>query len=379
MIERSSSPESLNSLFAQLNPLDVEQFYTAYQLWSVQQRIQTQQALIDAIQRDIAENAVYLEQTHPSALALATLAHLQTKGVSDITILDRMLERGEEWLDRTMQRLDYCETIDVISGDYTKWCENALEGAYDWIDSMTGQESFQTAPTDTLSSTEAGNGAIELVTSEETSIDSTDSTPSDENIAELFLQKLMSDDIETGENAANRANTENTEIVENKAVVAEDETSMLETTLKIRALSPLPEETVLPETHAELPTVQETRPEAVEPTPVLEETQTIQVEETLLVVEEPVEQEQQPPLLDEEARTEEIAQSAPEMEVQEATPLNTPPTESMVEQEVDTPVANTPVETSEDNVRQEIAPSSPEKGKPKRGFWRTLIAVLFHI
>ena len=155
------SSNALNHLFTRLNPLDVEQFYTAYQLWSVQQRIHTQQALIDAIQRDIAENAVYLEQAHPSALALATLAHLQTKGVSDITILDRMLERGEEWLDRTMQRLDYCENIDMISGDYTKWCENALDGAYDWIDSMTGQETVETAPTDAPSSIEEANGAIE--------------------------------------------------------------------------------------------------------------------------------------------------------------------------------------------------------------------------
>ena len=87
-----------------------------------------------------------LEQVHPSALALATLARLQAHGVSDITVLDRMLERGEEWLNRTMQRLEYCEKIDVISDGYTKWCEHALEGAYDWIDSMQEQEAVHSAP-----------------------------------------------------------------------------------------------------------------------------------------------------------------------------------------------------------------------------------------
>lgn len=414
MIDRSPSPDELNSLFAQLNPLDVEQFYTAYQLWNVQQRIQTQQALIDAIQRDIAENATYLEQTHPSALALATLAHLQTKGVSDITILDRMLERGEEWLDRTMQHLDYCENIDMISGDYTRWCENALEGAYDWIDSMADQETVEVTPGEMPSSIEAVNGATTSITRGETDEDSIDGTSSDESIEELFLQKLMSEDTETTENWVNTENAENAEnaaMAENEEAIREDEVSMLETTLKISAVSPLPVEDVPPEATAadaiapsagpvedsdsvsdvmsetetmndalivpsipaELPPEQETRPDAVEPTPVLEETHTTHTEETSIAAEESAEH--QPPLMHEEAKAEGITQPATAIEAQEATLINKPQTESVVEQEVETPVVTAPVDTA----RNDIAPSTLSGEKPERGFWRTLIAVLFHV
>jgi hypothetical protein len=246
------SPDELNSLFAQLNPLDVEQFYTAYQLWSTRQRIQTLQALMDAIQRDIAENTECLEQVHPSALALATLARLQAHGVSDITVLDRMLERGEEWLDRTMQRLEYCEKIDVISGDYTKWCEHALEGAYDWIDSIQEQEAVDCAPGELPSSETAiseETGSIEHEATRESS------EPANEIMEELFLQKLMSDDTETIEA------TEAPEIIADTVNDNADNTNNAGDTLPAQS-----ELTILPGE-------QETRPEEVDATPVLAETQ----------------------------------------------------------------------------------------------------------
>ncbi len=246
------SPDELNSLFAQLNPLDVEQFYTVYQLWSTQQRIQTLQALMDAIQRDIAENTECLEQIHPSALALATLARLQAHGVSDITMLDRMLERGEEWLDRTMQRLEYCEKIDVISGDYTKWCEHALEGAYDWIDSIQEHEAVDYVPIEFPSSEAAiseENGTIEDEATRESN------EPDNEIMEELFLQKLMSEDPETIEA------TETTEAIADTVNGNVDNADNAGNTLPTRS-----ELTILP-------TEQETRPEEVNSTPVLEETQ----------------------------------------------------------------------------------------------------------
>ncbi len=66
-----------------------------------------------------------------------SLALLQSHGVNDPDLLDRMFERGEEWLDSTMQRLAYCEQMDFIQDDnYTQWCEHALEGAYNWIGSI---------------------------------------------------------------------------------------------------------------------------------------------------------------------------------------------------------------------------------------------------
>jgi hypothetical protein len=129
-------PDELNHIYATLNQQDVEQFYAGYQLWCTRQRIITLQEQIGSLRQQISENAERLQQVQPPAVAFATLARLQAKGVNDIDLLDRMLERGEEWLDLTMQRLDYCEQLDFIHDNYAQWCENALEGAYDWIDSL---------------------------------------------------------------------------------------------------------------------------------------------------------------------------------------------------------------------------------------------------
>ncbi|HET8851636.1 MAG TPA: hypothetical protein VFN02_03855, partial [Ktedonobacteraceae bacterium] len=128
--------DELNHIYATLNQHDVEQFYADYQLWYTRQRITTLQEQIGSLHQQISENAERLQQVQPPAVAFATLARLQAKGVNDIDLLDRMLERGEEWLDLTMQRLDYCEQLDFIHDNYAQWCEHALEGAYDWIDSM---------------------------------------------------------------------------------------------------------------------------------------------------------------------------------------------------------------------------------------------------
>jgi len=128
--------DELNHIYATINQHDVEQFYAGYQLWYTRQRITTLQEQIGSLRQQISENAERLQQVQLPAVAFATLARLQAKGVNDIDLLDRMLERGEEWLDLTMQRLDYCEQLDFIHDNYAQWCEHALEGAYDWIDSM---------------------------------------------------------------------------------------------------------------------------------------------------------------------------------------------------------------------------------------------------
>lgn len=174
----NTSPQSnshiVDEIFAGLSQRDIEQFYTAYQRWHLQQQIATLQTQIDALQLQILENTEHMQEVHPSALSLATLARLQANGVSDIDLLDQMLERGESWLDQTMQRLDYCEQLDdFIRDDYTQWCKLALEGAYDWIDSI--QEPSASSP------------AQEPVAVEEEVIETTE---------ELLLQKLSSDEVE---------------------------------------------------------------------------------------------------------------------------------------------------------------------------------------
>src|SRR5215469_12840682 len=144
-------PNDLSQVYSRLNQLDVEQFYTGYQWWITHRRIKALQEEIDTLRIQIAENTQYMQHARPPAVALATLARLQANGVDDLDLLDRMLEQGEEWLDLIMQRLDYCEQLDFIHDNYTQWCEHALEGAYDWIDSMRDAE-VDTSPISEASS-----------------------------------------------------------------------------------------------------------------------------------------------------------------------------------------------------------------------------------
>ena len=185
-----SDPVSIDAIYARLNQRDIEQFYAGYQRWTLQQQIATLEAQLNTLRRQIDENTERMQEVHPSAIALATLARLQSNGVNDIDLLDRLLERGEMWLDRTMQQLDYCERLDgFISDDYTQWCKHALEGAYDWIDSIHYGSLSSSPPV--------------AVTGDEQFIEATE---------ELLLQKLSSDE-------------------------EEDEAPMLETTLKRPALT----------------------------------------------------------------------------------------------------------------------------------------------
>lgn len=167
----------LDAVFAQLSPQAVEEFYTSYQQWSLQQRINELRQRIEMVRAQQAENEQRLHEAQPSAIAFAALARLQSNGVSDIALLDAMLERGESWLDQTMQRLDYFEQFDdFISDDYTRWCQGALEGAFDWIDSV--------------------RDGTEQVTPEQVEIPSEQPPSNSEDAAEveaLLLQRLASE------------------------------------------------------------------------------------------------------------------------------------------------------------------------------------------
>src|SRR5260370_22237549 len=176
-------PEILNVLFAQLNPGDIEQLYKSYQAWTLQRQRVALLTQVAILQQKIMENADHMQRLVPSALALASLTQLQACGVEDIDLLERMLERGEAWLDHTIQLLIRCEQLDLIGSNYTEWCEHALEGAYDWIDSI-GEENDETTATP--------------VGVEQGSTDTT-AESSARITEELILQKLMSDDEEADE------------------------------------------------------------------------------------------------------------------------------------------------------------------------------------
>ncbi|HYU74568.1 MAG TPA: hypothetical protein VEL31_18010 [Ktedonobacteraceae bacterium] len=172
------SPNEINFIFARLDPQDVERFYQSYQLWTLQQQIAGLQTQITTLHQQIAENNERMQRSHPSAIALATLARLQSYSVTDVDLLDHMLARGEAWLDQTMQRLAYCEQFDFIRDNYTEWCQHALDGAYDWIDSMQNSS--------TISSPEESNLAVTYAARTNGSLD--------EVTEEILLQKLMSDE-----------------------------------------------------------------------------------------------------------------------------------------------------------------------------------------
>ena len=171
------SQEIINDVFAQLDPQDVEQFYHGFQRWTLQQQMLQVKQQISAIQQEIDENAERMQSVQPSPIALASLAQLQASGVNDVDLLDRMLERGEVWLDYTMQLLERCESLALIHGDYTQWCEHALEGAYDWIASMSETSPASESP------------ALPTPPASSTRI----TRPLNQATEELLLQKLMSD------------------------------------------------------------------------------------------------------------------------------------------------------------------------------------------
>jgi hypothetical protein len=222
---------NIGAVFAQLNQQDIEEFYIGYQRWNLQHQIEILQARLEDLRKQIIANTERMQELHPTAIEFATLARLQSNGVSDVDLLDRILERGESWLDRTMQRLDYFEQLDdFISDDYTQWCQHALEGAYDWIDSMLDGNS--TSP------------PTAEATKEEELIEATE---------ELFLQKISNE---------------------------EDESIMLETTMKRPSIT-------IADLEEAVPTTEDTRA-AVEAAPTPENTTTV-MEEANPAEEPPVE------------------------------------------------------------------------------------------
>ena len=178
----------LDALYSGLNPQQVEQFYQGYSAWQMRHRLATLEANVANIDQQINDNTVLMRLVQPSAIALSTLSRLQSYGVDDINLLDTMLERGDEWLDHAMQLLTRCERMNLMHESYTEWCQHALEGAYDWLDSMNeaSNETHLVALDTTYSTT------ISQDTASVEEPDITDTTG--DETAELLLRKLMNDD-----------------------------------------------------------------------------------------------------------------------------------------------------------------------------------------
>lgn len=132
--------QQLHVLFSLVDAQHVETFYKSYQHWQLKQQRMVLQEQLATIEQHIVDNSVLMQLTQPSPIALATLTRLQSYGVDDVDLLDSMLEHGDTWLDHTLQLLEQCERLDFIHDNYTEWCRHALEGAYDWLDSINENE-----------------------------------------------------------------------------------------------------------------------------------------------------------------------------------------------------------------------------------------------
>jgi hypothetical protein len=190
-LQEKSPSLPIHLLFSQLNPNDIEQFTHAYYAWTLHQRVAQLSLQIDLIHQEIDANEERLHLFQPTTLALSTLAQLQAHGVSNIDLLDRLHTRGETWLDQALQLLEHCERLDLIQGDYTQWCEHALEGAYDWLSSIDEED---------LTNAENGIDLAFPTSTEKAAIP--DNTLANETET-LLLRKLFSDtgDLPTHEKA----------------------------------------------------------------------------------------------------------------------------------------------------------------------------------
>lgn len=176
----------LNTIFTHFSPQDIEEFYQLYQLWSLQQKRAEIVAQMQELEQQIIESEARLNAVNPSAIAMAALSQFRAIGVDDIDLLDSMLERGDEWLDHTLQLFEHCERLGMLQGNVNQWCTHALEGAYDWIESMSVINEESESDDDTILSipvisTDQPLSEVELLP---------ETTETD------FLQKLMSEDEE---------------------------------------------------------------------------------------------------------------------------------------------------------------------------------------
>lgn len=172
--------KDVQQLFTQLSANDVEQFYAAFQLTMKRQQMEQLTHEIEQARQRVVDNEAKMLSVALPLITLVSLIELQASGVEDIDLLERMLERGEEWLDQTMQNFQRCKQLNMFDEGITLWCEHALDGAYDWIASMDAQESLENS----LDQPDDGPDAVSL--------------PSESNTTteDQLLRKLMSDDDE---------------------------------------------------------------------------------------------------------------------------------------------------------------------------------------
>ncbi len=137
----SSDATTITSLYERIPLEAMQQVANSYMAWYVEKATQELDETIDRLRTELEGNDKQEAVFKPSASELESMRRLQSNRVNDVDLLDRLVERGEDWLVLTMQRLDYFERAGLSPNDYPAWCEHALSGAYDWIDASRLQAS----------------------------------------------------------------------------------------------------------------------------------------------------------------------------------------------------------------------------------------------
>ncbi len=130
----SSDATTITQLYEQIPLEAMQQVADSYMSWYVERATRQLDETIAKLRAELEENDKQEARFKPSAAELDAMRRLQANKVTDVDLLDRLVEKGEEWLVLTMQRLDYFERAGLAPTDYPGWCEHALIGAYDWID-----------------------------------------------------------------------------------------------------------------------------------------------------------------------------------------------------------------------------------------------------
>ncbi len=139
--EMPQLPTHVQKLYTSISQEEFAQFEAGYQFIQIQQEMESIQEQLSEVEQQLRANATIIHELRPSSMSMAALARLEAGNVSDLDLLDQLLDQGDSWLDLCMQRLNYCEQHHLINDeDYTRWCQHALEGAYDWIDTMRESE-----------------------------------------------------------------------------------------------------------------------------------------------------------------------------------------------------------------------------------------------
>ncbi len=128
------STTTITQLYERIPLEAMQQVADSYIAWYVQKVTQELDAKIAALRSELEQNDKEEARLKPSAAELDAMRRLQNNNVNQVDLLDRLMEKGEEWLVLTMHRLDYFERAGLAPHDYPAWCEHALGGAYDWID-----------------------------------------------------------------------------------------------------------------------------------------------------------------------------------------------------------------------------------------------------